>query len=102
MIVAVRVRFSKPRCYSARDRQFARAALGCMEERSSARVSGMGKESGEEGDIWTRTDPILGGSFRVSRAGLKDRVFHSGPVRAYVPRQRFNNHVDESDVVFSM
>ncbi|PKI62538.1 hypothetical protein CRG98_017059 [Punica granatum] len=52
----------------------ARAALSCVEERSSARVSGMRRESGEGGDIQTRTEPIRGGSFWVSRAGLNDRV----------------------------
>ncbi|PKI33876.1 hypothetical protein CRG98_045706 [Punica granatum] len=51
------------------------AALSCVEEKSSARVSGMRRESGEGGDIRTGTEPIRGGSFRVSRAGLNDRVW---------------------------
>ncbi|OWM88470.1 hypothetical protein CDL15_Pgr003882 [Punica granatum] len=50
------------------------AALSCVEERSNARVSGMRRESGEGGYIRTRTEPIWGGSFQVSRARLNDRV----------------------------
>ncbi|PKI66287.1 hypothetical protein CRG98_013313 [Punica granatum] len=35
-------------CSGARDRRFAGAVLGCVEERSRTRVSGMERESGEE------------------------------------------------------
>ncbi|PKI41045.1 hypothetical protein CRG98_038573 [Punica granatum] len=57
------------------NRQNPSGPLGCVEKRSRARVSSMERESGEEGDIPTRTDPIL----RWSRV-LKNRVFHSGPL----------------------
>ncbi|PKI68546.1 hypothetical protein CRG98_011032 [Punica granatum] len=52
-----RLRRGCSRFYGARDQWFTGAALGCVEERSRARVSDMGRESGEEGDVQIRTRP---------------------------------------------
>ncbi|PKI46086.1 hypothetical protein CRG98_033541 [Punica granatum] len=56
----IKLRRGCSRCYGASDWRFAGAALGCVQERSRPRVSGMGRESGEEGDIRTRIRPDSG------------------------------------------